>query len=74
MKNLANKQYIDHADIVTSHMCNNNCKFCIDKFLHTSDKKINTKDIDKFLRLLKQHTDKQLEILLLGGEPTMLEE
>jgi len=65
---------LDHADIVTSHKCNNNCPHCIDKFLHTSNKEVSYSNVAKFLRLLRQHTDKPLEVLLLGGEPTMLDE
>jgi len=67
-----NKIEIDHADIVTSHICNNNCKFCIDKFIHTSKDTISLEDIEKFLKLLKLNTDKKLTVLLLGGEPTVL--
>lgn len=64
---------IDHIDIVTSHMCNKNCKHCIDKFLHSSEQKISLEDINKFLSHIRKVTDKPLEVLLLGGEPTMLE-
>ena len=63
---------IDHVDIVTSHMCNNNCEFCIDKFLHSSKELIRLEDIEKFLDMIKEYTDKTLEVLLLGGEPTVL--
>ena len=63
---------IDHADIVTSHKCNNNCPFCIDSFIHSSDKEVSLEDVDKFLRMLRTVTDKNVSILLLGGDPTML--
>lgn len=63
---------IDHADIVTSHLCNNNCKYCIDKFINTSSETISLEHIAKFLKLLKRNTDKRLTVLLLGGEPTVL--
>lgn len=66
------KYEIDHADIVTSHICNKNCKFCIDKFIRTSNDIISLTSISKFLKLLRNYTDKKLEILLLGGEPTIL--
>lgn len=70
---LENKKIeLDHIDIVTSHICNNNCKFCIDKFIHTSNEIISLQDISKFLDLIREHTDKKLEVLLLGGEPTVL--
>lgn len=67
-----NNIIIDHADIVTTHKCNNNCKYCIDKFIHTDNTEISLIDIEKFLKLLRTKTDKNIEILLLGGEPTML--
>lgn len=63
---------LDHVDIVTSHLCNNRCKHCIDKFIRTSSKVISLETIDKFLNLIRRHADKQLEVLLLGGEPTVL--
>jgi len=63
---------LDHVDIVTSHICNNRCKHCIDKFIRTSNKVISLETIDKFLNLIRSHTDEQLEVLLLGGEPTVL--
>jgi organic radical activating enzyme len=64
---------LDHADLVTSHKCNNNCKYCIDKFIHQDDREISLETIEKFLKLLRKNTDKRLEVLLLGGEPTMLD-
>ena len=64
--------HIDHADIVTSHKCNNNCKFCIDTFIHSSDNEVSLKNIEKFLKVVRRHTDKNCCVLLLGGEPTML--
>lgn len=70
---MVNNIVIDHADIVTSHMCNNHCKFCVDKFIHTSSDKVSMENIGKFLQLLRMHTNERLEVLLLGGEPTMLE-
>ncbi len=66
------KYYIDHADIVTSHKCNSNCRFCIDKFINKSDDEVKLKDIKRFLEVLRKSTEKKIEILLLGGEPTML--
>ena len=66
-----NKVYLDHVDIVTSHRCNNNCAHCIDKFIHTSKEFISLETVDKFLDLVRKHTDKELEVLLLGGEPTL---
>ena len=66
------KVVLDHADIVTSHICNKNCQYCVDKFIHTSSKLISLETIEKFLKLLRCHTEEKLEILLLGGEPTVL--
>lgn len=63
---------LDHIDIVTTHLCNKNCEFCIDKFVGTSNEFISLEYISKFLKLLKEYTDKKLEVLLLGGEPTVL--
>ena len=67
-----NKVYIDHADIVTSHICNKRCPFCVDRFIHTSNQIIKLEDIKKFLKLIKSVTDKKIDVLLLGGEPTIL--
>jgi organic radical activating enzyme len=66
------KQYIDHADIVTTHTCNNKCTFCIDKFVNTDDRIVSLEDVDKFLKMLRKTTNKKLDVLLLGGEPTTL--
>lgn len=63
---------LDHVDIVTSHICNNNCKYCIDKFLGQSKQIISLEHIQKFLEVIRSHTDKELSVLLLGGEPTVL--
>jgi len=63
---------IDHIDIVTSHKCNFHCPFCVDKFCHTSEDEVKLEDIDRFLKIVRKHTDKNLEVLLLGGEPTIL--
>ena len=73
-KEVKKETEIDHVDIVTSHACNNNCKWCIDKFIHTSGKTISPETVDKFLKLIRKNTDKDLEVLLLGGEPTVLSE
>lgn len=64
--------YIDHADIVTSHKCNNKCKFCIDSFIHSSDVEVSLENVEKFLKMLRTITDRKVSVLLLGGEPTML--
>lgn len=66
------KQFIDHIDIVTSHLCNRRCPYCIDKFLGKSHQVIDITTVDKFLKLIRKHTDDKLEVLLLGGEPTIL--
>ncbi len=67
-----NKIILDHADIVTSHICNKKCPFCIDKFIRTSNDVVKLEYVKRFMQLLRKHTDKGLEILLLGGEPTVL--
>jgi MoaA/NifB/PqqE/SkfB family radical SAM enzyme len=71
MKNYE-KIEIDHIDIVTSHLCNKRCPFCIDKFIGTSSEFIKLDDITRFLKMIKEYTDKKLDVLLLGGEPTVL--
>lgn len=63
---------LDHVDIVTSHICNNNCEHCIDKFIHTSNRMISMDTVDKFLSMIRMYTDAPLEVLLLGGEPTVM--
>lgn len=73
-KIMIKEKNIDHIDIVTSHKCNNNCKYCIDKFIHMSDTEVSLEGVEKFLKLMRKNTDKPLEVLLLGGEPTVLSE
>jgi len=63
---------IDHIDVVTSHKCNFHCPYCVDKFCHTSEDEVKIDDIDRFLKIVRRHTTKDLEVLLLGGEPMML--
>ena len=63
---------IDHIDIVVSHECNMNCQFCIDKFRKTSDKVIKMDDIERFLQKIREYTDKRIEVLLLGGDPSVI--
>ena len=74
---------ISHADIITTHDCNMACKYCIDKFKGTSKQIIEIDLIKKFLKMLYEKTYKinfaydnnpKTEILLLGGEPTLLGE
>lgn len=62
---------IDHADIVVTHLCNRRCPHCIDKFVTRKDNTVvSFADVRKFMEKLKAVTDKKLEVLLLGGEPT----
>ena len=63
---------IDHIDIVVSHECNMHCPHCIDKFRGTSNKTVKLADIENFLELIRQHTTEPIEVLLLGGEPTVV--
>lgn len=64
--------YIDHADIVVTHSCPNHCKFCIDKFINTSDSVVSLDSIKQFLQTLSRYAEPGTEILLLGGEPTVV--
>lgn len=68
------KQEIDHADIVVTHQCNLHCPFCVDKFVHKDTNVVSIESIKKFLTLLKkQNVKENLEVLLLGGEPTIID-
>lgn len=67
-----NKYNLDHLDIVTSHLCNKRCKFCIDKFIRTDSKLISLETVENFLKKVRETCDEELEVLLLGGEPTIL--
>lgn len=69
-----NKYNLDHLDIVTCHLCNKGCEHCIDKFLKSYTTVINLDTIEKFLQIVRLHCDEPLEVLLLGGEPTVLSE
>ena len=53
---------IDHADIVTSHICNLHCKYCVDKFINTSNEIIKLCDIEKFLQMLRNYTHKNMTL------------
>jgi MoaA/NifB/PqqE/SkfB family radical SAM enzyme len=64
---------IDHIDIVVTHKCNFNCPFCIDKFRGSSDKEIDLQTIDNWLGKIKQFAKPGCEVLLLGGDPMMLD-
>ena len=68
------KVYLDHVDVVVTHLCNNNCEHCIDKFVNKSTKFISLKTVKKFLKTIRKHTKEPLEVLLLGGEPTTMPE
>jgi len=62
---------LDHADIVITHACNMNCRNCIDKYRGINDKIVSIHDVEKFLKIITPHANKNTEILLLGGEPTI---
>lgn len=62
---------LDHIDIVVSHQCNMKCLHCIDKFRGQSDEIVKLEDVEKFLQLIRKHTSKSLEVLLLGGDPSV---
>lgn len=71
--NMGQHYEIDHADIVTSHLCNKRCQFCIDAFLNTSRETVSGELVEKFLSMLDDYTGgRKITILLLGGEPTVL--
>lgn len=65
-------QSIDHVDIVVSHQCNMKCSFCIDKLRGVNDEMVKLEDIEQFLILIRKHTNRDLSVLLLGGEPTIV--
>lgn len=44
---------LDHIDIVVTHQCNMNCKFCIDKFRGMDDKIVKLSDIEAFLSFIQ---------------------
>ena len=69
-----NKYNLDHIDIVTSHLCNKHCNYCIDKFLDSTTQLIDIETVERFLQKIRTVCDENLEILLLGGEPTILKE
>lgn len=69
---ITNDYDFDHIDIVVTHDCNMNCKHCIDKFRRTSNKVTRLTEIERFLQLIRKHTDKSLEVLLLGGDPSVV--
>ena len=48
-----NKYNLDHLDIVTCHICNKNCKHCIDKFLGTYKDFITLDTIENFLKIIR---------------------
>lgn len=70
---------IDHADIVVNHVCNMSCKYCVDKF-RGNEGEISFENVCKFLHLLEKHehvqpkynSNPKMEILMLGGEPTLI--
>lgn len=69
---ISNRVDLDHIDIVVTHLCNNHCQFCIDKFVNTCTKMIGVDVVKKFLKMVRSKTPEPLEVLLLGGEPTTM--
>ena len=51
---------LDHADIVTCHICNQRCPFCVDKFLGCYNDHVKIEDVEKFMKVLRKNTDKNL--------------
>ena len=62
---------LDHVDIVVSHQCNMKCPYCIDKF-RGIDGEIEINSVKQFLEKIRETTNEKLEVLLLGGEPTII--
>lgn len=71
MKNTYNNYNLDHIDIIVSHKCNMRCPYCIDKF-RDIDGEIDLNYINDFLYKIRKTTNEKLEVLLLGGEPTII--
>lgn len=70
------KRAIHHADILVTHLCNMQCKLCVDRFKDTYSGMVSLDKVEAYLKLLKTKTvamdpKNGIEILLLGGEPTM---
>lgn len=63
---------LDHVDVVVTHSCNMNCPHCIDKYRGCNDKVVPMGAVKKFLQIVKNHSDSSIEVLLLGGEPTVI--
>lgn len=63
---------LDHADIVVTHECNMCCPHCIDSLVNTSKDVVCIDDVRRFLDLLEPQAPGGMEILLLGGEPTVI--
>lgn len=63
---------LDHIDIVVTHQCNMKCKFCIDKYRGMDSSIVKLDDVDSFLNLIRENTDENLEVLLLGGDPSVV--
>ena len=61
---------IGHIEVVVTHKCNYKCNFCVDNLVNKDDTIVKLEDIGNLLRKIKIRTDKKLEVLLLGGEPT----
>lgn len=66
------KYNLDHIDIVVSHKCNMHCFCCIDKFRGIVDGEIELSSVENFLKKIRTVTDEKLEVLFLGGEPTII--
>ena len=49
-----------HADLIITHTCKAGCKFCIDKFVDTSDEITKLEDIEAYLKYLSE-TDKKVK-------------
>ena len=64
---------IGHVEVVVTHKCNYKCNFCVDELVNKDDLVVKLEDIENLLSKISKRTDKRLEVLLLGGEPTTVE-
>jgi hypothetical protein len=63
------------ADIVVTHRCNRHCAFCCDKYVNKYDDIVKIEDVKRYLDWFKEHDakiKKIQDIMILGGEPTMV--
>jgi organic radical activating enzyme len=57
------------ANIIITHKCNKNCKWCCDTLVHSSDEIISLNKTNRFI--FDSYQEGCKTIMLLGGEPLM---